>query len=404
MVVSHEIAEMVVDPGVVSGDPEVCDPCDVNCSNLTRIYFDAGDNFLGSNQATPPSGFSFSYFICAVVKPAGAANCPASSADCAYAPDLLSLSYSGVWRGGTDAYGLWINADESSFLAKWSEWAAQNLRLTDLDVTTVNGRQLWSGIWEGGTDAYGLWINADESSFLAKWSEWAAQNLRLVSIRHYNGLWAGVWRGGTDAYGLWINADEASFLAKWNEWAGQNLRLVDFEVSTTTTGQRLWSGVWRGGTDAYGLWINADEASFLAKWSELAAQNLRLVGVRTYDGLWAGIWRDGTDAYGLWINANESSFLAKWSEWAGQNLRLIDLVTMPAGGARAGRILAPAAASQARPVTAGAGEGGGSVPYGGVGGVHLGRSGGVASAGEGGGSVPHGGVGGVHQRARRRAY
>lgn len=86
MVVSHEIAEMVVDPNAATGDPEVCDPCDLNCGNLTRIYFDAADNFLGSNQATPPAGFAFAYYICAIVKVAGASDCPASSANCDYAP------------------------------------------------------------------------------------------------------------------------------------------------------------------------------------------------------------------------------------------------------------------------------------------------------------------------------
>jgi len=88
MVVSHEIAEMVVDPNVDGNNPEVCDACDINCSNLTRCYFDATDNFLGTNQNTPPSGFSFIYYTCAVVKPAGAADCPASAANCQYAPIL----------------------------------------------------------------------------------------------------------------------------------------------------------------------------------------------------------------------------------------------------------------------------------------------------------------------------
>jgi hypothetical protein len=88
MVVSHEIAEMVVDPNVVSTDPEVCDPCDVNCSNLTRCYFDASDGYLGSNQNSPPGGFSFAYYICAIAKPAGASACPASSSDCEYAPPV----------------------------------------------------------------------------------------------------------------------------------------------------------------------------------------------------------------------------------------------------------------------------------------------------------------------------
>jgi hypothetical protein len=86
MVISHEIAEMVVDPLVDGKNPEVCDPCDLNCQNLTRDYFDSGDKYLGSNQESPPSGFPFSYYTCAVVKPGGASSCPASAPDCAYAP------------------------------------------------------------------------------------------------------------------------------------------------------------------------------------------------------------------------------------------------------------------------------------------------------------------------------
>lgn len=90
MVVSHEVAEMVVDPNVDDNNPEVCDPCDANCNNLTRCYFDASDNFLGSNQDSPPDGFAFTYYTCAVVKPAGVGACnpPPSAADCQYAPVL----------------------------------------------------------------------------------------------------------------------------------------------------------------------------------------------------------------------------------------------------------------------------------------------------------------------------
>jgi hypothetical protein len=86
MVVSHEIAEMMVDPDVDGAAPEVCDPCDLNCGSLTRCYFDAAGTFLGANQQTPPGGFAFSYYICAIVKPAGAGSCPAPAGDCQYAP------------------------------------------------------------------------------------------------------------------------------------------------------------------------------------------------------------------------------------------------------------------------------------------------------------------------------
>jgi hypothetical protein len=87
MVVSHEIAELVVDPRANDANPEVCDPCDLNCGqrNLNRAYFDAQNKYIATVSALPPP-FDFSYYICAVVKPAGAGGCPAPSADCVYAP------------------------------------------------------------------------------------------------------------------------------------------------------------------------------------------------------------------------------------------------------------------------------------------------------------------------------
>jgi len=252
---------------------------------------------------------------------------------------LLAAAYTGVWRSGSGPYYLWTDADQSHFLNKWQTLASQNMRLTDIEVTTIRGQQLWSGIWEQGTDGYYLWIDADTSHFIAKWSALAAQNLRLVSIKHYDGLWAGVWRQGTDGYYLWVDADESHFLAKWSALAAQNLRLVDFDTYVVN-GQRLWAGVWRQGSDGYYLWIDADWSHFVAKWSQLASQNLRLVGVRTYGGLWAGIWRSGSDSYYLWANVSEADFIDKWNALANQNLRLIDMIEVPldASGAPAGSL------------------------------------------------------------------
>ena len=95
-----------------------------------------------------------------------------------------------------------MDRDESSFLAKWSELAGQNLRLVDFDVYTANGQTLWAGVWRQGSDGYYLWIDASWANFIAKWSELAAQNLRLVGVRTYNGLWAGIWRSGADGITL----------------------------------------------------------------------------------------------------------------------------------------------------------------------------------------------------------
>jgi hypothetical protein len=244
---------------------------------------------------------------------------------------LGDVAWAGVWRSGDLPYYLWIHAPKDEFAAKWQTLASQNMRLTDIDVSTVNGRELWSGIWEEGTDGYWLWYDADQDHFIAKYQELAAQNFRLVSLARYGDLYAGAWRGGSDGYWLWVDADDDHFLAKWQELAGQNFRLVDFDV-TNVGGQRRWSGAWRAGADGYYLWINADWPHFRAKWEELASQGLRLIGLQEYDGLWAGIWREGSDAYYLWVDANESAFLAKWGGLAAQGLRLIDVFAAPFGG------------------------------------------------------------------------
>jgi hypothetical protein len=82
---SHETAEMAVDPAADDVNPEVCDPCAGNCNNLWLAFFDASSNYLGSKQTLPP-GFSYDFFTSTVVKPSSATSCPAPQADCAYSP------------------------------------------------------------------------------------------------------------------------------------------------------------------------------------------------------------------------------------------------------------------------------------------------------------------------------
>jgi hypothetical protein len=98
MVVSHEMAELIVDPQGNFSNPEVCDPCCENCEGqpgsypggFFRAYFDAFNDYLGTNQSSPPGGFDFAYYVAVVVKPAGAADsetdCHATTGDCTYPP------------------------------------------------------------------------------------------------------------------------------------------------------------------------------------------------------------------------------------------------------------------------------------------------------------------------------
>ncbi len=88
---SHELAEMVVDPSANAQNPEVCDPCAGNCRVDYRDYFRSGTPpaFVGGAGSFPPS-FSYDFFIAAIAQPAYVSACPAPAGGCAYAPPATS--------------------------------------------------------------------------------------------------------------------------------------------------------------------------------------------------------------------------------------------------------------------------------------------------------------------------
>jgi hypothetical protein len=177
MVVSHEGAEMIVDPNVDGNNPEVCDPCDINCSNLTRCYFDSSDNFLGSNQASPPGGFPFTYYTCAVVKPAGAANCPAPSADCQYPPTVqasgvISHYLTGAVVPGTEVLQLFYRGQDNGVWSRWrnpdGSWSAEQglggVLTSDITAVVVPGTEVLQLFYRGQDNGvWSRWRNPDGS-------------------------------------------------------------------------------------------------------------------------------------------------------------------------------------------------------------------------------------------------
>jgi hypothetical protein len=90
---SHEIAEMVVDPLAGVSNPEVCDACFTNCNSFSLFdLFDQNGSFMGGTADTA-SATGFSFFISSVVRSdvvLDSHNCVAQGGDvqtaCIYAP------------------------------------------------------------------------------------------------------------------------------------------------------------------------------------------------------------------------------------------------------------------------------------------------------------------------------
>jgi len=97
-ILSHEIAEMVVDPAADLSNPEVCDACAGNCGNVWNEFFDSNNKYIDGSKSVPPS-FSYTYFINSLIRPESydpTTECAKMGSDpqavCVYAPPL-------VWGG-----------------------------------------------------------------------------------------------------------------------------------------------------------------------------------------------------------------------------------------------------------------------------------------------------------------
>ncbi|MBL7793809.1 MAG: M12 family metallopeptidase [Saprospiraceae bacterium] len=244
---------------------------------------------------------------------------------------FFQRGYSGVWRQGTGSYGLWINANWTSFRNKWVEWSNQGLRLHDIYVRRSGSKTIFSGVYLPGSGAHGLWANVSWESFRNKWEELSNGGLRLVNLHIHRSnnqnRYSGVFLPGSGGYGLWVNASWSSFKNKWQEWSANGLRLVSLHVHKYD-GKTRFSGAFIAGNGGHGLWANTSWTSFVNKWQQWNAQGLRLVNLNTHEEgnttKYTGVFLPGNDSHYLWANVTYEGLIAKWAELAESDLRLID--------------------------------------------------------------------------------
>ena len=85
--VSHELAEMTVDPRADGKNPEVCDGCGTNCrgAQAYRAFFSSEGAYLATTDRFPPP-MAYGFFISAIARPPSAADCPPPESACVYPP------------------------------------------------------------------------------------------------------------------------------------------------------------------------------------------------------------------------------------------------------------------------------------------------------------------------------
>jgi hypothetical protein len=115
-ILSHEIAEMVVDPLADASNPEVCDACAGNCNNDLFDLFDQNGAFMGGTADTA-SATGFSFFINSIVRPDvydSATQCVIQGGNtqsaCIYPPPLVDRTiYSTYWDAASGWASGWFD-------------------------------------------------------------------------------------------------------------------------------------------------------------------------------------------------------------------------------------------------------------------------------------------------------
>jgi hypothetical protein len=139
LALTHEIAEMTVDPYVSWTNPEVCDGCAGNCNNEWRSFF-AGTtpgayDYLRSFKGFPPPPFRFDFYTAAVAQPSRSDDCPAPEAACAYAPSAKAGVGELLFYERPDGYAELYSVDANANIA--------------LQTTHPDWRSSWSLIVPG---------------------------------------------------------------------------------------------------------------------------------------------------------------------------------------------------------------------------------------------------------------
>jgi Peptidase family M23/Bacterial tandem repeat domain 1 len=242
--------------------------------------------------------------------------------------------YTGVWRQGNDAHAMLPGYEWAEFNNKWAANSAQNLRLTDVETYTKNGKRYFISLWRQGNDAHALLPPMDWAQFSSEWSRVSKEGLRLTDIETYTDAgkryFLSVWRQGNDAHAMLPPMEWAQFNSEWLRVSKDGLRLTDIETYTEN-GKRYYLSVYRAGNDAHALIPPMEWAQFESEWQRVSKEGLRLIDFETYKEngkqYYIGVYRQGNDGHYLWNGADWEELNAVWAKNEKSNLRITDLET-----------------------------------------------------------------------------
>jgi hypothetical protein len=149
--------------------------------------------------------------------------------------------------------------------------------------------------------------------------------LHEAGTRHF----VGAFREGNDGHALWRADGWNAFTQRWAELAANNLRLVDIETFEAGGNPRQFIGVFQEGSYGHALWSVTGWNEFTAKWNELSGVGLRLTDIETFtvgnQRQFIGVFRQGSGGYALDSVTGYQNFIQINEKHNGAGLRLTDV-------------------------------------------------------------------------------
>ncbi|KAK3380906.1 hypothetical protein B0H63DRAFT_523646 [Podospora didyma] len=197
---------------------------------------------------------------------------------------------------------------ELAFTQTWGAYEAKVYLLHDFEVYFESdsplyfesGLPLYFGLFQPKVGNHATWVIADWTDFQRQWSLNSPYGLRMHDFEAFytsdGALWyLSIWHEGTDNHDSFFTSNWTAQVAKWHEWGKppRHLQMHDFETFLDVSGTRIYTGIFREGTDGQAVWFTHSWNDFFKKRDEFDRNNLQLWDFEfwqegptwTYDGV-----------------------------------------------------------------------------------------------------------------------
>jgi hypothetical protein len=315
---SHEIAEMTVDPNVDGHNPEVCDACGPNCPPSWRDFFVPPNNTYSQTTDVFPPGFTYSFFINAIVQPNSAQQCPAPQTACAYAPPRSPAASGPVVSWGANRLDVFVVGTDSALYHKWWSGSAWGPSLT--------GYEAMSGVIIGDPEAVSwgpnrldVFVIGTNSELYHKWWNGSAWGPSLTGYEAMGGTVVGnpkVVSWGSSRLDVFVIGTNSELYHKWWDGSAWGPSFTGYEAMGGTIVGDPEAVSW--GPNRLDVFVLGTDLAVYHKWWDGSAWGPSLTGWERMGGVCmspphAVCW--GPNRIDLFVVGTDRALYHKW--WDG---------------------------------------------------------------------------------------